>query len=233
MKTTCTRYFDNVDTHRCALNEPRIRIAARRRRRSQIPTSGPRRRSRRSYTQFPQTRLAVSSGHRLCRPQLSASLQPAHRSCHSSRSHLVPLRIHAFVQYLQKARACYPNPAVWSIQHEAQRGILYKCLTCVVAVTRLNWHVDWSIYARKYFPKDIPAQDLSHILYAFANIRPETGEVYLTDSWSDEQIHWAEQGDSWNDEGTNLYGCLKFVLLSSLRTKLRCIQTIIPHQEAE
>lgn len=31
------------------------------------------------------------------------------------------------------------------------------------------------IYGRKYPPSMIPAKDLTHILYAFANIKPDTG----------------------------------------------------------
>lgn len=74
---------------------------------------------------------------------------------------------------------------------------------------------------------------VTHILYAFANIKPD-GEVYLTDLWSDEQIRACGSrssvtvrssltrrissgadydGDSWNDTGTNLYGNLKWVLI--------------------
>ena len=49
----------------------------------------------------------------------------------------------------------------------------------------------------------------SHILYAFANIKGDTGEVFLSDTWSDQDIHYP--GDSWNDSGKNLYGNFKAI----------------------
>lgn len=55
----------------------------------------------------------------------------------------------------------------------------------------------------------LSSEPLSHILYAFANIKPDTGEVYLSDLWADQDIHYA--GDSWNDVGTNLYGNFKAI----------------------
>lgn len=65
---------------------------------------------------------------------------------------------------------------------------------------------NWSIYGRKHFPKDLPATHISHLLYAFANVVPETGEVVLSDKWSDTDI--VLDGDSWNDPQSYLKGCL-------------------------
>lgn len=52
-------------------------------------------------------------------------------------------------------------------------------------------------------------RNLRHILYSFANVKTDTGEVVLSDPWSDKDIHYP--GDSWNDVGTNLYGNFKAI----------------------
>ena len=37
-------------------------------------------------------------------------------------------------------------------------------------------------------PTDINASPLTHILYSFADVSPETGSISLTDSYADEQV---------------------------------------------
>ncbi|GAA6056128.1 hypothetical protein JCM3770_006008 [Rhodotorula araucariae] len=81
----------------------------------------------------------------------------------------------------------------------------------------VGYFVNWGIYARAFKPEHIPVDDLTHVLYSFAEVK-EDGEVKLTDAWSDEQIHYGN--DSWNDPGgPNLYGNLKQLYLLKQRNR--------------
>ena len=100
--------------------------------------------------------------------------------------------------------------------------------------------MNWGIYGRKYPPSQIPVNDVTyvilrsckhwhsidsdrHILYAFANVRADSGEVFLSDLWADQDIHYP--GDSWNDSGKNLYGNLKAIYL--LKKKHRHLKLLL------
>lgn len=74
-----------------------------------------------------------------------------------------------------------------------------------------------SIYGRNYHVQNLSDDVLTHVNYAFANIRPESGEVYLSDPWSDTQKHYST--DSWNEADENVYGSLKQLFLLKLRNR--------------
>lgn len=79
------------------------------------------------------------------------------------------------------------------------------------AKANMAYFTNWGIYGANFQPTDINPGPLTHILYAFADVSPDTGVISLTDSYADEQKHFP--GDSWDEPGNNLYGCLKQLFL--------------------
>lgn len=65
----------------------------------------------------------------------------------------------------------------------------------------VGYFVSWSVYERDYHVRDVPAEQLTHINYAFANIS-DAGECVLGDPFADIEKFYDET-DDWNDpEGT-------------------------------
>ncbi|KAI0288314.1 glycoside hydrolase family 18 protein [Russula brevipes] len=84
---------------------------------------------------------------------------------------------------------------------------------------------NWGIYGADFQPTDITPSSLTHIIYAFADVDPSSGSIFLTDPYADEQKQFP--GDSQEEQGNNLYGCLKQMYLLKLgHRKLKVLLSV-------
>ncbi|KAG9087782.1 hypothetical protein FRC06_002369, partial [Ceratobasidium sp. 370] len=76
----------------------------------------------------------------------------------------------------------------------------------------IGYFVNWGIYARAFYPQNIDASKLTHVLYGFADCDATTGQKHY-------------DTDSWNDVGNNLYGNFKQLYL--LKQKNRSLKVLL------
>jgi len=83
----------------------------------------------------------------------------------------------------------------------------------------VGYYTSWSVYDRNYHVPDIPAEQITHINYAFANL--SGGEIVLGDPYAD--IDRFYPGDSWDPD--SLRGC--FHQLQLLKQSHPNLKTLI------
>ncbi|KXX76708.1 Endochitinase 1 [Madurella mycetomatis] len=124
------------------------------------------------------------------------------------------------------ATSSFSNATVKTIPPSGYRNALYftnwyvSCLLSGVVLIRADY--SRGIYGADYQPQELPADKITHVLYAFADIASD-GEVVSSDAYSDLEKHYPT--DSWNDQGNNAYGCVKQLYI--LKKKHRHMKTLL------
>ncbi|KAI8631244.1 endochitinase [Xylariaceae sp. FL1651] len=120
---------------------------------------------------------------------------------------------------------CFKNLATLLLSATlATAGPITEISQRAASFKNLVYFTNWGIYGRNYQPAQLPASQLSQVLYAFANIMSD-GTVYTSDSYADLEKHY--DTDSWNDVGTNAYGCVKQIyLLKKANRQLKALLSI-------
>ncbi|KAH0558600.1 hypothetical protein GP486_004746 [Trichoglossum hirsutum] len=79
------------------------------------------------------------------------------------------------------------------------------------------YFANWGVYERNFHVQDLPANRITHINYAFANVNATTSEVFLSDPWAD--IQYIYPTDNQNEPGNNIYGSIKQLNLLKKRNR--------------
>ncbi|KAG4257686.1 chitinase 1 [Fusarium proliferatum] len=84
------------------------------------------------------------------------------------------------------------------------------------------YFTNWGIYERDYQPKDLPASQITHLLYAFMGVSAD-GTVYSVDSYADVQKPLDD--DSRTGSGSTAYGCVEQIY--GLKKKHRQMKVLL------
>ncbi|KAJ4325432.1 Chitinase 4 [Fusarium piperis] len=100
------------------------------------------------------------------------------------------------------------SPAPEAEESEAEQANDNTTVLETRGVKRRNilYFTNWGIYRANFQPQNIPASEITHVLYSFLDI-DQDGTVKSIDTWADTDKHY--EGDSWNEAGNNVYGCVK------------------------
>ncbi|KAL9484344.1 hypothetical protein ACSS6W_003133 [Trichoderma asperelloides] len=80
-----------------------------------------------------------------------------------------------------------------------------------------------SIYGANFLPQNVPADEITHLLYAFAGIASD-GSVISIDTWGDEQKRLGDD-QSWDESGNIVHGAIEQVFL--LKKTHRSMKTLL------
>ncbi|KAL6854616.1 glycoside hydrolase family 18 protein [Trichoderma novae-zelandiae] len=86
------------------------------------------------------------------------------------------------------------------------------------------YFADWSIYDAAFLPQQLPAEDITHLLYAFAGIADD-GSVISMDPWADEEKILSVPGRNDSQGPLDVHGAVEQVFL--LKKKHRQMKTLL------
>ncbi|KXH67386.1 chitinase 1 [Colletotrichum salicis] len=80
----------------------------------------------------------------------------------------------------------------------------------------LLYVTNWGIYGARYNPDNLPVKDITHVLYAFADIKPN-GTVASSDPWADTGKPFGNE--STTEPGPNAHGLIKQLYLKKMTNR--------------
>ncbi|KAH8690528.1 chitinase [Talaromyces proteolyticus] len=87
------------------------------------------------------------------------------------------------------------------------------------------YFADWDIYSSiNFFPQNITASTLSHLIYCFANVNSTTGSVGLSDVWADLQFPYP--GDNSSDTSAVAGNVKQLYLMKQQNRNLKTLLSI-------